>query len=144
MSKALPGTQPRQLYRLTCSDKDYLMDARRQLDRLLKCRVFKHEHISHLFSHYGRQRLQQADMQARKIGHTTLHLHWDNSTRQIRLYGIQAARDHMEEQLKALASELANLQQFEWPIQARQRRQCIQKIAAWSSIDGVVHVDVKG
>lgn len=120
------------------------MDARRQLDRLLKCRVFKHEHISHLFSHYGRQRMQQADMQARKIGHATLHLHWDNSTRQIRLYGIQAARDHMEEQLKTLASELANLQQFEWPIQARQRRQCIQRIAAWSSIDGVVHVDVKG
>ena len=65
-SKGLPGAQPRQLYRLTCSDEDYLMDARRQLDRLLRCTQFKHEHIQHLFSHYGRERMQHIDMQASK------------------------------------------------------------------------------
>lgn len=144
INKTLPGVQVRQLYRLTCSDKDYLMDGRRQLDRLLRCTAFKYEHASHLFSHYGRQRMQQLEQKARQDGHTTLHLHWDNSTRKIRVYGIQADKDYMEEQLRALATELAGLQQFKLPIQSRQRRQCIQRIPEWSNIDGVVSVRVMG
>lgn len=144
VNKLLPGAQPRQLYRLTCSDKDYLMDARRQLDRLLRCLVFKHEHAGHLFSHYGRHRMQQLGQTASREGHATVHLHWDNSTRQIRLYGIQADKDWMENQLKALATELAGLQQYEYPIQGRHRRQCIQATPHWCSMEGVVNVRVMG
>lgn len=60
------------------------------------------------------------------------------------MYGIQADKDYMVGQLTALATELAGLQQFEFPIQGRQRRQCIQRIPEWSNIDGVVSVRVMG
>ena len=140
--KDVPGVQPRKLFRLTCSDEDYLLDARRQLDRLLRCSVLKRDE---LFSQYGRARMMATEGEARQNGHNSVYLHWDNSTRQVRVYGSQADKDHLTQQLTALADELANLQQVEIEIPPRRKRECHQQLPQLSKdIKGIVFLQIMG
>ena len=121
--KDLPGVQPRKLFRLTCSDEDYLLFARRQLDRLLRCSVLKRDEF---FSHYGRVKMVETKKTARSEGHTSLYVHWDNSTRQVRVYGTQQDQEHLTQRLTAAADELAALQKVVVQIPPCRRRQCHQ------------------
>ena len=139
--KDIPGVQPRKLFRLTCSDEAYLLDARRQLDRLLRCSVIKRDE---LFSQYGRTKLQDIARVARNQGHTSVYLHWDNSTRQIRVYGSHADQEHLVQQLNAAADELAALQKVVVEIPPRRRRQCHQELPKLNNLPGVVSIQIFG
>ena len=139
--KDLPGAQPRKLFRLTCSDEDYLQDARRQLDRLLRCSILKRDE---LFSQYGRAKIGDVERTARGAGHTSLYVHWDNSTRQIRVYGTQADKDHLVEELTKAADELAQLQKVEIHVPPKRKRACYQEMPKLNSIAGVMSVQILG
>ena len=139
--KDLPGAQPRKLFRLTCSDEDYLQDARRQLDRLLRCSILKRDE---LFSQYGHVKIGEAERTARGAGHTSLYVHWDNSTRQIRVYGTQADKDHLVEELTEAADELAKLQKVEIHVPPKRKRACYQEMPKLNSIAGVMSVQMLG
>jgi len=139
--KDLPGAQPRKLFRLTCSDEDYLQDARRQLDRLLRCSILKRDE---LFSQYGRVKIGEAERTAHGAGHTSLYVHWDNSTRQIRVYGTQADKDHLMEELTKAADELAKLQKVEIHAPPKRKRACYQEMPKLNSIAGVMSVQMLG
>lgn len=140
--KDLPGAQPRKLFRLTCSDEEYLLDARRQLDRLLHCSVLKRDE---LFSQYGRVKMEETRMEARTLGHTSVYLHWDNSTRQVRVYGTRADQEHLVQQLTAAADELAALHKVVVEIPPRRRRQCHQELPRLlNGLAGVVSVQILG
>ena len=139
--KDIPGIQPRKLFRLTCSDEAYLLDARRQLDRLLHCSVIKRDE---LLSHYGRTKMQDVERAACDQGHTSVYLHWDNSTRQIRVYGSHADQEHLIQQLNAAADELAALQKVVVEIPPRRKRQCHQELPRLNNLPGVVSVQILG
>jgi hypothetical protein len=139
--KDLPGVQPRKLFRLTCSDEDYLQDARRQLDGLLRCSILKRDE---LFSQYGRVKIGDAEKTAHSAGHTSLYVHWDNSTRQIRVYGTQADKDHLVEELTKAADELAKLQRVEIHVPPTRKRACYQQMPKLNSIAGVMSVQILG
>lgn len=140
--KDLPGVQPRKLFRLTCSDEDYLLDARRQLDRLLRCSIMKRDE---LFSQYGRRKMMDTGSKAFAEGHTSVYLHWDNSTRQIRVYGSQADKDHLIQQLTAVADELVKLQKVEIEIPPKRKQECHQNLSKLlDNINGVMSVQILG
>ena len=139
--KDLSGAQPRKLFRLTCSDEEYLLDARRQLERLLRCSVLKRDE---LFSQYGRVKMDSTEKQARDEGHTSVCLHWDTSTRQIRVYGSQADQEHMIQQLTAAADELAALHKVVVDIPPRRKKQCHQQLPELSEMPGVASVQIFG
>ena len=141
----LPGQQPKKVFLLVCSDFDTLEHARRQLDGLLQCELFSHAHAADLFSQHARlQRLPHILKKARTDGHATCHMHWDTSTRQIRLYGSVEDRAHLQAQLATLANELADLESVEINIPLVRRRKVYQALPSLGAIDGVVAVHIQG
>lgn len=143
--KDLPGKQPRKVFRLVCRDEAYLTDARRQLDCLLMCDLFCHPHGADLFTQHSRlHRLPQIVEKARTDGHATCYLHWDVSTRQIRVYGSTDDRAHLKDQLAALADELADLQSMEISLPFMKKRMCYRDLPKLGAIDGVAAVHIKG
>ena len=109
-----------------------------QLTELLKPTIFSSPHAAELFSYQGRLWLEQIGQRP------DLHVHWDNKTRSIRLYGLPEARTAADRELKAEAERLSMLEQRNMRIAQRFREMLKRELPALQRLQGIVQLQLRG
>jgi hypothetical protein len=122
------------------NDEEELAVYTRRLNEFLRPSVFSHPKAAELFTLQGRLSMEALG------GQRGLHVHWDNKTRVILLYGKREAIEAGQHQLAAEAMRLSELMQKTVPIPLRDRNSvnAMIKLADLRSLEGMEELQWRG